>query len=87
MGIRLMVIPISALTACGLPVENKVLYETVTRSTISTKNNMRKANVQINLLINYVGKVYKTFLLIKVNMSLHAIFLVGTLMKQKMNFF
>ena len=86
-GIGLLAIPISAATACGLSITNKVLYEIVMQKYNKYKKYMKKINKQLNLLINYIVKVYRIIWLIKTNMKAYAIFFVNILMKQKMNLF
>ena len=57
------------------------------KSKLSTKNKIKKSNKQINILINYLERVYKIMYLIKMIMNLHVIFLTNTWKKQKMNVF
>ena len=48
---------------------------------------MNEINKQINLLINFIVKVYKIILLIKMNMKVYVIFLLDMLVKTKTNLF
>ena len=48
---------------------------------------MKEIKTLLNLLINYIVKVYKIILLIKLNMNLFVIFLLSILMKTKTNLF
>ena len=58
-GICLIAIPISTATACGLSIGNKVVYEISINKYNKFKNNIRKTNKLINLLINYTGNLYE----------------------------
>ena len=58
-GIGLIVIPISTGIACGLTINNKVMYEIFMQGIINTKNKIKKTNKQLILLINYIEKVDK----------------------------
>ena len=58
-GIGLIVIPISTVTACVLSIGNTVIYETYLQNYKNTKNNMRKINKLLKLLINYTENPYK----------------------------
>ena len=86
-GIGLIAIPISTATACGLSITNKVLYEIVMQKYNKYKKLYEKINKQLNLLRNYIAKVYRIIWLTKVNMKVYVTFLLNILMKQKMNLF
>ena len=57
-GIESVAIPISTATACGLSIGNKVKYEMIIY-TMNGKDNMKKINKLLNLLISYTGNHYK----------------------------
>ena len=59
----------------------------MSENTISTKNNMKKAKIQLIVLINYTENLYKIMYLIEVNMKVYVIFLLNMLMKTKINLF
>ena len=48
---------------------------------------MKEIKTLLNLLINYIVKVYKIILLIKLNMTVCVIFLLNISTKIKMNLF
>ena len=45
---------------------------------------MKKTNNVLNLLRNFLGKVYKIIEIIKLNMKLSVIFLINTMMRRKL---
>ena len=48
---------------------------------------MKEIRILINLLINFIVKVYKIILSTKLNMKVFVIFLLNMLIKTKMNLF
>ena len=61
--IGLIAIPIAS-KACGLTINNKVIYEIVMKKYNKYKKNIIKINKQLILLINYIENVYRIMLLI-----------------------
>ena len=86
-GIRLMAIPISAATACGLSIGNKVKYERVTQKYWKSRQIIKIINKQSNFFIKYLEGVYKIIYVVKVNMNVYVIFLLSICMEQKLNIF
>ena len=84
-GARLLAIPISTATACGLSIGNKVKYDIVIKNTINTKNKTKKTNKQLNLSISYTENLYKIIYSIKLTLKFHVIIPLIMLMKRKMN--
>ena len=60
-GIGLIVITLSTGIAGGITNTNKVVYEIVLQKLKKYKNNIKKINKQLNLLISYIGKTYRIF--------------------------
>ena len=86
-GVGLIILPISAGIACGLSLGNKILHKIIINKYNKYQNNMKEIKILLNLLINYIVKVYKTILLIKLNMTVCVIFLLNMSTKIKMNLF
>ena len=84
-GIGLIILPITAETACTLSLGNKVLHKMI----INNFNNYKKRCIKklLNLLIIFRETLYKTMYLIKTNMTHYVIFVVNIWMKLKFNLF
>ena len=87
-GIGLIVIPISAATACGLSISNKVLHEII----INKYNKYQKLYERDQQTIKSFKKLYrKSFqdnVIKKMNMKVYVIFfLLNVLIKVRMNLF
>ena len=52
-GKRLIAIPISIATACGLSIGKKVIYEIIINKYKKSQNSMKETNKLLNLSINY----------------------------------
>ena len=59
-GVGIVIVPISAGVACALSLANKILHKLIINKYSKYKKYMKKINKQLNLLINYIEKVYKT---------------------------
>ena len=82
--IGLIVIPISTATACGLSIGNKLIFEMVMEKYNSYKKQYQKAQQTKRSFDKQYKKVYKIFQLLKVNMNLYVISLLGIWMNGKM---
>ena len=57
--IGLILILLSTATACGSSIGDKVIYEKIKTKYNKAKNNTKKVNKLLNLLINYTENLYK----------------------------
>ena len=86
-GFGLLVIPISRSIACRITISNEVIYEILLQKYNKYKKQYDKDNELLNLLINYIGDLYKTMWFLKMNMNLYVANLLSIWMKRELNLF